>query len=209
MNFSTMKSLTIPEGSVKRILMGGSTIWEKPSVYTEIEYIETAEEQYIDTGFVPDNNSRVVADFALTDDVTPNRIFGCRVSMTDRAFTFAVSGGEWHFGYGSSHSTDVQIDTQRHIADLNKNALSLDGNVLYTAEESEFVGTYSICLGAVKTTRMYLGRVRFYSCQIYDNGTLVRDFVPCISADGEAGMWDKVNNQFYGNAGSGEFVTSE
>lgn len=46
-----------------------------------------------------------------------------------------------------------------------------------------------------------------YSCQIYDNGTLVRDYVPCINPSGEVGLYDLVGGKFYGNAGSGVFVT--
>jgi hypothetical protein len=48
-------------------------------------------------------------------------------------------------------------------------------------------------------------KMRLYYFQIYDNNVLVRDFVPCINASGEAGLYDKANNVFYGNAGSGTF----
>jgi len=31
----------------------------------------------------------------------------------------------------------------------------------------------------------------------YDNGTLIRDYVPCIrKSDGVSGLWDKINNTF-------------
>ena len=42
--------------------------------------------------------------------------------------------------------------------------------------------------------------------QIYDNDILVRDFVPCINAEGEYGLYDFVNSQFYGNVGTGSFT---
>lgn len=42
-----------------------------------------------------------------------------------------------------------------------------------------------------------------------DNGILTRDYVPCINADGKAGMFDKIGKQFYGNDGEGEFIVSE
>jgi hypothetical protein len=35
------------------------------------------------------------------------------------------------------------------------------------------------------------------------DGTLIRDFVPCISAGGKVGLYDKVTNYFFGNSGSG------
>lgn len=51
--------------------------------------------------------------------------------------------------------------------------------------------------------------MRVYWFKIYDNGTLARDFVPCIKDDGEVGLYDLVRKQFYGNAGTGVFTGSE
>ena len=42
-------------------------------------------------------------------------------------------------------------------------------------------------------------KCKVWFCKIYDNGTLVRNFVPVVrKPDGEAGFFDTVNNQFYG-----------
>ena len=46
---------------------------------------------------------------------------------------------------------------------------------------------------------------RVYYCKIWNGNELVRDFVPC-EYEGAIGLWDKVNNQFYANNGTGEFV---
>ena len=52
--------------------------------------------------------------------------------------------------------------------------------------------------------------MKLYSFKIYNNGTLVRDFVPCYSVyDGENGLLDIVNSVFYENAGTGEFLRGE
>ena len=47
---------------------------------------------------------------------------------------------------------------------------------------------------------------KVYSCQIYDNGTLVRNFIPCQTTSGDIGLWDDANSVFYGNAGTGTFT---
>jgi hypothetical protein len=39
---------------------------------------------------------------------------------------------------------------------------------------------------------------RFYSCKIYDEGTLVRDYIPVRKGD-KVGLYDKVNNSFAWN----------
>ena len=209
MNLSTVKAINIPEGSVKRILSGDNVLWKKSGL-TFIEYIETSGTQYIDTGVVPNQNSRVICDFQATDKDSENHIFGSRASSSSRAFAFSIRGtGTWRFGYGSGYTGSKVADTNRHIVDVNKNVCTLDGSVLYTKDYEEFVGAYTIYISAVKASSIYEGRAKIYSCQIYDDGTLIRDLVPCINSDGEAGMWDKLNGVFYGNAGSGEFVTSE
>ena len=39
-----------------------------------------------------------------------------------------------------------------------------------------------------------------YFCQIFQNGEIVRDFVPCINPKGIAGMYDLVEGKFYQGA---------
>ena len=49
--------------------------------------------------------------------------------------------------------------------------------------------------------------LKVYTCKIWDNDVLVRDFIPVKRiGDGEVGMFDAVNRVFYANAGTGEFV---
>ena len=48
---------------------------------------------------------------------------------------------------------------------------------------------------------------KIYSAKLYDNGTLVRDFIPVRRhSDGAIGMYDKVTDTFFGNAGTGTFI---
>lgn len=63
---------------------------------------------------------------------------------------------------------------------------------------------YLFAVNEAQTVRYYAG-ARIYSCQIYDNGTLVRDFVPCVDYSGEVGLYDLVNAVFYGSSGTGVF----
>lgn len=51
--------------------------------------------------------------------------------------------------------------------------------------------------------RVYNTEIPVYYCQIYKDGVLVRDLVPCSNPLGESGMFDFVSNTFFGNAGSG------
>lgn len=51
------------------------------------------------------------------------------------------------------------------------------------------------------------GKFNIYYCKIYDSNTLVRDFIPVQrKSDNVLGMYDKVNDVFYTNAGTGNFI---
>ena len=48
---------------------------------------------------------------------------------------------------------------------------------------------------------------KLYSCKMYNNSIIVRDFVPVKRiSDNVYGLWDKVNEVFYENAGTGAFT---
>jgi hypothetical protein len=46
--------------------------------------------------------------------------------------------------------------------------------------------------------------MKLYSLKIWDDGTLVRDFVPCTDENGKPGLYDTVNGQMYYNMAGGE-----
>ena len=53
----------------------------------------------------------------------------------------------------------------------------------------------------------YYCSAKFKEIQIYENDILVRDFIPCIrKQDNKPGLYDIVNNVFYTNQGTGEFL---
>ena len=186
-----------------------------PSGYKQLEYIEATGNQWVDTGFTPNQDTRIVLDFAattltVTDGVKSNCLVGSRENTSSRAFALNITTeGYYRFGYNkSSPTTTAAADTNRHTADMNKNVLSLDGAVIYTATYATFSGYASVYIGQIHATsnNYYKGYVQIFACQIYNNGTLVRDFVPCQNADGAIGLWDAVSLKFYGNAGTGTFV---
>lgn len=60
-------------------------------------------------------------------------------------------------------------------------------------------------VNTINGTGLFMG-AKLYSCQIYSDSNYVRNFVPCTNQNGEVGLYDLVNDVFYGNAGTGEFI---
>jgi len=67
---------------------------------------------------------------------------------------------------------------------------------------------YSITLfgkRASSSVTLNNGRMRIYSCQIYKNNLLVRNFIPAKDGQGVACLYDKVTDTFFYNQGTGDF----
>ena len=57
-----------------------------------------------------------------------------------------------------------------------------------------------------QTGKKFPSYANLYYAKIYDKDTLVRDFVPVIDSSGIPCLYDKVEDKFYYNEGSGEFL---
>ena len=199
-----------------------------PSGYTELEYIESTGTQVIDTGFVYNNNTRVIWDVQLTATLPLSDYQGFGVGFvqnnTERlGFSFEASNQKiLLFKAKAVTNPDtrlqtINVDNNRHIIEINSpnNKGYVDG-VEYTFDSS--VGTTDNVTNATLPLFCWYSNIdgikqyshyseaKLYSVKIYDNGTLVRDFVPAKrNSDGVVGLYDTVNNVFYTNSGTGSF----
>ena len=187
-----------------------------PFGYTKLAYIQSSGTQYIDTGFKPNQNTTIAAEFVVLDASNDGAYLYGGGTGTARLEAYPWDG-KLEFNYGSAMPFvgTVYANKRFYICqDKTKYTLSyFDGSGEWTGNHAEqsFTSAYTLAIFALNrgTVAYPTAGMKLYSCQIYDNGTLVRDFVPCINASGEIGLFDLVNRQFYGNAGTGVFTGSE
>lgn len=184
--------------------------------YTKLAYIESTGPQYFNLCFKANQNTRVIVDVDITAASAERAIFGARTAGQNTAFCVwtAPNNNGYQSDYGNQMATPVGSNsTGRHLIDRNKNVLTVDGTVVHTHTESTFQTAYDMYLlqvnnkGSILTGYPFAGKT--YFCQVYDNETLIRDLVPCISDADGVGLYDLVNGVFYGNAGTGIFIGSE
>ncbi len=185
-----------------------------PDGYTQLEYIQSSGTQYIDTLFKPDQDTRVAVDFETTSSSTDSMaLFGARNATNVAAFTVWLSAGNQIGAQYGANAWDAYAITatfygQIFTYDLNKNVFSV-GTQTRTLASAVFSTNSNLTVFAINTNNSVDNRRvsgKLYSCKIYDNGTLIRDFVPCKNLLNAIGLYDTVNGQFYANAGSGTFV---
>ena len=176
-----------------------------PSGYKKLEYIQSTGTQYIDTLVNIEANKpitlRVVCDCSFNNAGVGN---GVGTTISGNIFYFGTYNGSYCYGLGKvDGETSVAADTERRIHDLDA-----VGKKLTISGKLSLTGLSFATPTASRTFWLpqWGQGIKLYSCQIYDNGTLVRDFVPCQTTDGTIGLWDDVNSVFYGNAGTGTFT---
>lgn len=183
-----------------------------PIMYDVLDSIQSTGTQYIDTGFKPKYNSRVVADVSDVPNAA-GMIFGARDTASATApnqfVAYRLSSKIRSDYFGTNKSTTVNDTTGRSLVDKNKNILTAYGVTITNTAVSSGACTYSLYLFGLNSAGKLStpGSFKLYSCQIYDNGVLVRDYMPVQNKNTrEVGLWDKVDNVYYGNAGSGTFI---
>lgn len=192
-----------------------------PEGYQEVDYIESSGSQYIDTGVAPTKTTRVVIDmqFLEVSDASAFGIYGdsdidnCPASF---AWGYTRSSANWCIILSDTGNilkeTSETVDTSRNIWDLSTDTTKINDTIVYPRGTQKITITSannivgSLLLFGVKDMVnsgkiTYSESARVYSCKIYDDTTLIRDFVPCYrKSDNGVGLYDLANNKFYENA---------
>lgn len=178
-----------------------------PSGYAQLAYIKSSGAQYIDTGVEAAKDLKVEAIMDVDESSSWIMILGDYTSS--KYFSWWATGNLAYAYFGSKDGTlTFSAGKHTYIADGPNNKWEIDGtSITLEPASSDFSGTGgTLYLFSVHNGGSYTSAsAKLYSCKIYKNGTLIRDFVPCRNASGTLGLYDLTNNRFYGNAGSGDF----
>lgn len=190
----------------------------------ELLFLRSTGTQYIDIGYVPNEQTRVVCRAIVPNTSGTNWLFGARQSASANLFTFAFStSGYFVAGYGAeSQKFDKAYNTEKEItvvmgaesgAEAGNPSCRLTtehGTAAAFFEGDEFTCPCSLTLFAGNTNgNITCGRVTILCYDIYEGESLVMSLIPWKHADGRVGMLDKLTGTFYPNAGEGEFEYEE
>ena len=205
---------TLEDGTAVGITLpsNATAIQILPDGYTQLEYIQSnGGAHYIDTGFKPNQNTGIIAKFQLLSSTGNQTPIFSRTSRNVASFgVFLDSNSKWTADYGTLRYTNSSIGAQTLInLNFDKNVVKLN-NDSYTFDAQTFQGSSNLTIFGMNTggTVANNARMNFYSCEIYDNGTLIRSFIPCKNPSGTIGLYDIVNSKFYTNVGSGGTFTA-
>lgn len=168
-----------------------------PSSLVELEYIESTGTQYLDTGITVNksDNKELIMSCQLGND---SSYAGANGYMQYQASITGGAKGILKISYKNNIETIYFNDVLK---------LTQDWTSAYSGTNVK-LGIFK--LGETNNTwynssAQQIGKLYYY--KLYDNGTLIRDFIPVKRiSDNKYGLWDKVTKAFYPNAGTGTFT---
>lgn len=201
-----------------------------PIEYQEVAYLESTGTQYINTGVIAVNDMNTIVEFEYTQmPTTSTVVLGvydnnitpaiCYYAICARASHYnqiciRVDGNDTNNVYSS---TLCQINKRLICESIFKSTgttLKINGVVEGTKSFSLGSTTQVLYLFALHNTITsetstgvnQFAKVKVYNCYIKTPNNL-KHFIPCYrKSDNKPGMFDIVNQQFYTNQGTGEFI---
>lgn len=186
----------------------------------QIAYLESTGTQYIDTGFKPNQDTRIVATMQCVTSTSYGRLFGSGTYNTLNSIMIDYETGitgTLHIKYGNNSNwtnvSSIYGDYEIHTYDFSKNNFYLDNELVSSNTYSAFQNTSNLGIftyingnNVGQSAEFFVGRL--YSFRIYDNDVLVRDYIPVRV--GEIGyLYDKVSGELFSNAGTGNFTLGD
>lgn len=194
-----------------------------PVGYTEVEYLTSGGEVYIDMGVYPTIDTKVKVKTTVNSS-TSGALFGSRKDPNHSNVTMVIFAGydsmkncpgfDYQFVSSQSHkvSCDSSMAGNPITIELSKEGFYIDGERIGSTLSTGFgLSTFSMTLFAINTNEtISQGRQMIHECNVYEKGRLIRNFVPCchmVNGTKVYGMYDLAEGRFYGNvSGKGAFT---
>ena len=174
--------------------------------YKAMNYIQSNGSQRIDTGVNQTNKATVDCKF-YTENHNANYIFGDKQNSSSMIYNGLYNNNSLEYNWqalGFTASNTIVL-TQKIAG--NNTQITLNDKYYEVATGTTATDNRIYIFACNGGNRYYTGNTRCYYFRMYDNNTIVRDFVPVQNLKtGAYGLFDKVNNVFYGNSGSGAFT---
>lgn len=224
-DFSKVKSITIPEGSVSKITISNKIVWQKIdlSPYNVLPYLVAINDSmaWIDLGIPYQNGCR--AEYKITLKGTGN-IFGVFYT-TERCRGYTETNNAlFNVGTSSTNTVYPRIDglttntvhtiTNQANPNARKASITVNGQTVDAAASKEYMNwdssphnMYLFAINREDTNTRFQGTRVIHYFKYWDaNGNLLLDLIPVErKSDGILGMFNKLNGQFLTNIADGTF----
>lgn len=176
-----------------------------PAGCKRVEWIASTGTQYVNTGMTPNQDTSIHMDAIPLSVGTASGdggfFLGSGYPVQQNGFEAYAYGGHIHCIYNGTEIQGGTVSAGQHFKikfDKNICTVTADGALVFnhTFAYTAFTSPVPLELFVLPRQSRFYGVLRLEACQIYDNGTIVRDYIPCIDTTGDATLWDDVNGAF-------------
>lgn len=203
----------VGEGNIE-ISGSGETNTVQP--YINVKYLENTGTQYIDTGYVLQEDDVLEVDYEIPEEAlslkTDKILIDARDSSNGVRISTYSGTYKWYarFGHNESQTSGAITSSMKGTLSLSKGQFVLNGAVIFNSLVFTAMptGTLKLFSGVNHATGAISAPsyARISSAKIKRNGETIRNFRAVQrTSDGELGMRDVVTGEFYSNAGTGVF----
>ena len=178
-------------------------------VYQSVEYLQSSGSQRIVTGLT--NVDGAEFEFQYLSVGTYNSVFGARdTSSSANRFGFQASTNELFAVVAPNNVTCGSFDLLKHKVTQGvkfSNNVTFDGVEKGTGSGSKSSKETAIFCERYSSNWDTYSSIKLFYIKLYKGQTLEREMYPCYRlSDSVAGLYDKANNTFYTNSGTGTFT---
>lgn len=207
MNFSQVYGITIPDGEVKRLSIGGNVVWPKdavPAAYRRLTGIEFDGQVYFDTDMSLLGSDTLKFSFSAT--VACN-VLGCYTTgsaQTNYSLYVGTNSTAKYLRYnGGTYDSSITADTRYDVTltPTGSDGMKVDSTWTeksFTTASSLMIGTTSTGATSAKLTGNLYGDIEIVGREL---------IIPVERiSDGEIGYWMREAKRFLVNLGTGDPV---
>lgn len=177
--------------------------------FTRLTYIECAGQQYINTGYIVQEDDIIEMNYISTSNTSADKaLYGCYDSNGNLWFSLYSNTG--YVRFGSSASVSLTNARMRYKLTMKKNSVTVDGGV---SASPDFVGLPQVplYLFARNNKDTSVGMYGYCRCLGFSikksSGDVVMNLRPCKrDSDGKVGMIDLVSGEFFAGGGDVELI---
>ena len=187
-----------------------------------VAYLESTGTQWIDTGYIVNNN---ITDLEIDATVAWSKSNSTQLSGGNSSQWIGIQGAKWRTGTSSLSQNSIILNqfynVNSHVF-INNNrqnnntyvdgdlAVSMIGsNTQYLTRNKHYIFGINTA-GAQYIASSFLCSMKINRWQITEQGILVRDFIPVHAPFKEVGkqncMFDRVSGDLFCNQGTGDFI---
>lgn len=189
---------------IRRRMMGKKGIL--PQGYEELELLTNPKTAFFNTGVYRGETTLI----KVVTKIRWNAFDSTALMFSDNGVFVGTRGnGEWCNANINATSLSAQLgvlyDVTMERTSLNEQVLTVNGTSVTTVR-AQTGNNYTYLFNIGNTTPYYKCLCSMGRTQIYSDGVLVRDFVPCINPNNVYGMYDLITSVFYSSQGSVQFT---